>query len=82
MNNFDKDRSQDQSNTNSDNIDTQKIRSNQNYNDKNDREHDNEDKVANNANHDKICKLIEKIKMFVKHKNDHNERTRTRIQSL
>jgi len=80
--NFDKDRSQDQSSTNSGGIDTQKVRSDQNCNGKGDRGHDNEDKAADNADHGKICRLIEKIETSVKHENDHNERTRTRIQSL
>ena len=79
----DEGRSQDQSSMNGGGIDTQKVRSDQNRKGKRHRGHDNEDKVANDADHVKIYRLIEKIETFVKHfENDHNERTRTRIQSL
>jgi len=81
--NSDKDRSQDQRSTNSGGIDTQKVQSDQNRNGKGDRGHDHVDKAANDADHVKIYGLIEKIEMSVKpYEDDHNERTRTRIQTL
>ncbi len=76
-NNSDKACSQAQSSTISAGIDTQRVQSDQNRNGKGDRGHD---QAANDADQVKICKLIKKIEMSVKH--DHNERTRTQIQNL
>jgi len=72
--------SQGQSSTNSGGIDTQRVQSDQNRNGTDNRGHDNKAKAANDADQVKICRLIEKIELSVKH--NHNERTRTRIQNL
>ena len=62
----DKDRSQDQSNTNSDGIDTQTVQGDHNGNGKDDRGDDSQDKTADDAKDANINPLIEKIENFIK----------------
>ena len=81
--NSDKNRLQDQSCTNSGGIDTQNVQGDHNGNGKDNRGDDNQDKAANDANHIKINRLIEKIeKSITKDDDNHDERTRTRIQTV